>query len=220
MKRWRRLWNRLPTASPLPQMRSLCPQVGFADRAVHLDPLGTPFRIDRDLDALVVARRQDLAGDIVDVALAVYERDGRQEGPEPVRLRTGRPAGDGVEPVSVRRQDAVDVVGVDLGPVIAVFHLVGDVSLVESAERDRRRLRANVVGDGDARLVTVVQVVDEPLDEPVFDAAKDLSGRLVDLGRMRDGDRALQDRDPLGVLIEDGIGVFRLPKRVLLEPYG
>ena len=135
-----------------------------------------------------------------------------------MQVGTTWPASDRVEPFAVGGENAVDVVSMDFVASAPLLHLVGNVRVLERRGCNRHRLGADVVGDGDARFVAIVDLVHKTFDESGMDPAKDLASRLINLGRMRDGNRPLQDRDPLRILVEDCIDVLGLPKGILLEP--
>lgn len=188
------------------------PQIPFPNRTEHLDTFGPTLRVHSDLHALVVSRSEHLGGDVVHVAFSVDERDRRQEGAEPVDFRSRRSACDRLEPIAVGREDAIDVVRVHLGAIGLILDFVSDMRFVERGRRGRRWPSANVVGNWDARFVATVDVLNEALNQTRLDATEDLAGRLVDPRGVGDSDGALENRNALRVLVENGIDVLRLPK--------
>ena len=77
------------------------------------------------------------------------------------------------------------------------------------------RSGSEVVDRRDERLVVRVELVEEFLDERVFDSAEQFSDRLLSSRTVLDGDRSLEDTDSLGISIKDRLDIIALPEGIL-----
>ena len=75
----------------------------------------------------------------------------------------------------------------------------------------RRGLRAEVVNGRDAAEIATVEALCELVNEHSGNVVDHVLDRLVLLGRMLDGNGALEDTHTLGILVEDGFDVFGSP---------
>lgn len=80
---------------------------------------------------------------------------------------------------------------------------------------NRRRFRTQVVNSRNFAKVTIIDSVDELLNESRVDITKDIFDRLIFDLCVLNGDRALKNTDALRILIEDCFDVFSSPEGIL-----
>lgn len=98
-----------------------------------------------------------------------------------------------------------------------VLDIVRDVARLEQGWVCRSRVRGEVSDGRDRRRVAVVVLGEELVREGLLDAAEEVRDRLLGRRAVLDGNGSLEDTDALRVLVEDGLDILSLPKRVLRE---
>lgn len=157
-----------------------------------------------DHDSLASSWIEDSPEGVGDVASALDDVDRGQSGTKPANVGTGN----NLEPVIKSRDVLADLEG----PNVARDGLGNETSLGLTG------LGADKVNFGDLALVIVVELLQDLLDQESFDVAEHVLDGFVNNSSVLDGHGTLEDTDPLGVLVEDGLNVLGGPERVLLEP--
>lgn len=171
--------------------------------------------VDGDRDSLAVLRLdhdslarsgvEDSPEGVGDVASALDDVNRGQSSTKPANVGTRN----NLEPV-IKSGDVL----ADLeGPDVARDGLGNETSLGLTG------FGADKVNLGNLALVIVVELLQDLLDQESFNVTKHVLDGFVNNSSVLDGHGALEDTDPLGVLVEDGFNIFGSPERVLLEPH-